>query len=417
MVKKNQGTDSNQQNIPTPLGEDMAKKIQATDTNQHNMDTQPENIQVDKNIVQDIIRASLPIVLFAWALMNLDAVLQFLGKVTSLFTPFLIGGGIAFLMNVVLNPLERCWKRVCKKAPAKLARPVCLTLSALLMFGMMFAVVFMMIPSLRKSSNEFIQNIPFYVNKIGHWWTDMVHFAAKYNIVLPEYAIDSDLIIEKIKTFINDEVRGIITVTWGAATSILSGLVDVLLAFVFALYLLAKKEVIAAHLKRLITTLLPPTRTRQLLRIASLTNQTFTNFVSGQLTEAVIIGVLCFLGMLILKIPYAGAVSALIAVTALVPVLGAWIGGGLGALLILLAEPIKALWFIIYLLILQQIDNNLIYPKVVGKSVGLPGLLVLMAVTIGGGAFGILGMLFSVPVCAVFYNLYLEFIQKSDAHN
>ena len=392
----------------------MAKKTQGTDTKQHDIAAPPENRPLDKSIVRYIIRALLLIILFAWALMNLDAVMKFLGKVISLFSPFLIGGGIAFLINVVLNPLERCWNKVCKKAPVKLARPVCLTLSAVLVFGILFAVVFMMIPSLRESGDEFIQNIPFYVDEIGCWWADTVHFAAKYNIVLPEYAIDSDLLIEKITTFINDEGSGIITVTWGAATSILSGLVDVLLAFVFALYLLAKKEVVATHLKKLITTVLPQTRARRLLSIASLTNQTFTNFVSGQLTEAVIIGVLCFFGMLILRIPYAGA---FVAVTALVPIFGAWLGGGLGAFLILLAEPIKAVWFIVYLLILQQVEGNLIYPKVVGKSVGLPGLLVLMAVTIGGGAFGVLGMLFSVPVCAVLYSLYLEFMQKSDARS
>lgn len=395
----------------------MAKKTQGTDTKRHDIAVPPENRPLDKSIARYIIRALLLMILFAWALMNLDAVMRFLGKVISLFSPFLIGGGIAFLINVVLNPLERCWNSVCKKAPVKLARPVCLTLSAVLVFGILFAVVFMMIPSLRESGGEFIQNIPIYVDEIGGWWADTVHFAAKYNIVLPEYAIDSDLLIEKITAFINDEGSGIITVTWGAATSILSGLVDVLLAFVFALYLLAKKEVVAAHLKKLITAVLPQTGAKRLLSIASLTNQTFTNFVSGQLTEAVIIGVLCFLGMLILRIPYAGAVSAFVAVTALVPIFGAWLGGGLGTFLILLAEPIKAVWFIVYLLILQQVEGNLIYPKVVGKSVGLPGLLVLMAVTIGGGAFGVLGMLFSVPVCAVLYSLYLEFMQKSDARS
>ena len=371
----------------------------------------------DKTIIRYITRALVLLIIFAWALVNLDVVLRFLGKVLALFTPFLIGGAIAFLINVVLRPLECCWNKVCRKAPAKLARPVCLTLSAVLVFEILFAVVFMMIPSLRESGDEFIQNIPMYVDEIGRWWADTVHFAAKYNIVLPEYAIDSDLLIEKITTFINDEGSGIITVTWGAATSILSGLVDVLLAFVFALYLLAKKEVVAAHLKKLITTVLSQKKAKRLLSIASLTNQTFTNFVSGQLTEAVIIGVLCFFGMLILRIPYAGAVSAFVAVTALVPIFGAWLGGGLGAFLILLAEPIKAVWFIIYLLILQQVEGNLIYPKVVGKSVGLPGLLVLMAVTIGGGAFGILGMLFSVPVCAVLYSLYLEFMKKSNARS
>ena len=397
----------------------MAKKPQGTDTdtNRHDIAAPPENGRLDKNIVRYIIRALLLLILFAWALMNLNAVMEFLRKVISLFSPFLIGGGIAFLINVILNPLERCWNKVCKKAPAKMTRPVCLTVSAVLMVGILFAVVFMMIPSLRESIDELIQNIPIYVDEIGRWWADTVHFAARYNIVLPEYAIDSDMLIEKITTFINDEGSGIITVTWGAATSILSGLVDVFLAFVFALYLLAKKEVVAAHLKKLIATVLPQTRAKRLLSIASLTNQTFTNFVSGQLTEAVIIGVLCFFGMLILRIPYAGAVSAFVAVTALVPIFGAWLGGGLGAFLILLADPIKAVWFVLYLLILQQVEGNLIYPKVVGKSVGLPGLLVLVAVTIGGGAFGVLGMLFSVPVCAVLYNLYLEFMQKSDAQN
>lgn len=395
----------------------MEEKPQNT-AGDRNEDPAPQGSKwPDKTIIRYITRALVLLIIFAWALVNLDVVLRFLGKVLALFTPFLIGGAIAFLINVVLRPLECCWNKVCKKAPAKLARPVCLTLSAVLVFGILFAVVFMMIPSLRESGDEFIQNIPMYVDEIGCWWADTVHFAAKYNIVLPEYAIDSDLLIEKITTFINDEGSGIITVTWGAATSILSGLVDVLLAFVFALYLLAKKELVADHLKKLITTVLSQKKAKRLLSIASLTNQTFTNFVSGQLTEAVIIGVLCFFGMLILRIPYAGAVSAFVAVTALVPIFGAWLGGGLGAFLILLAEPIKAVWFIIYLLILQQVEGNLIYPKVVGKSVGLPGLLVLMAVTIGGGAFGILGMLFSVPVCAVLYSLYLEFMKKSNARS
>ena len=390
----------------------MAKKTQGTDTKRHDIAVPPENRQPDKSIARYIIRALLLMILFAWALMNLDAVMKFLGKVISLFSPFLIGGGIAFLINVVLNPLERCWNKVCKKAPAKLTRPVCLTLSSVLVLGILFAVIFMIIPSLWKSVDEFIQNIPIYVEEIRHWWMDTVRFAAKYNIVLPEYAIDSDLLIRKITALINDKGSGIISITWDAATPFLSGLIDVLLAFIFALYLLAKKEVVAAHLKKLIVTILPQKKAKQLLSIASLTNHTFSSFVSGQLTEAVIIGILCFLGMLILKLPYAGAISTFVAFTALIPVFGAWLGGGLGAFLILLADPIKAVWFIIYLLLLQQVEGNLIYPKVVGKSVGLPGLLVLMAVTVGGEAFGILGMLFSVPVCAVLYNLYLAFMKN-----
>ena len=390
----------------------MEKKSQNPTGNRNENPTLQGSKWADETIIRYIIRALLLLIIFAWALVNLDAVLCFLGKVLALFTPFLIGGAIAFLINVVLRPLECCWNRVCRKAPAKLTRPVCLTVSTVLILGILFAVVFMMIPSLRESGDEFIQNIPAYVEEIGRWEAGVVQFAAKYNIVLPEYAIDSDLLIEKVTALISDEESGILTVTWGATSSVLSVLVDLLLGLVFALYLLAKKEVVVAHLKKLVVTVLPQKKAQRLLSIASLANQTFTKFVSGQLTEAVIIGVLCFFGMMILGIPYAGAVSAFVGVTALVPIFGAWIGGGLGAFLILLAEPDKALWFIFFLLILQQVEGNLIYPKVVGKSVGLPGLLVLMAVTVGGEAFGILGMLFSVPVCAVLFSLYLEFMKK-----
>ena len=391
----------------------MEKKSQNPAGNQNETSAPQGSKWPDETIIRYITRAFLLLIVFAWALVNLEAVWRFLGKVLALFNPFLIGGVIAFLINVVLRPLERCWNRVCRKAPAKLARPVCLTASTVLVLGILFAVVFMMIPSLRESVDEFIKNIPVYVEKIGRWGAGVVQFAAKYNIVLPEYAIDSDLLIEKVTALISDKESGILTVTWGAATSVLSVLVEVLLGLVFALYLLAKKEVVAVHLKKLVVTVLPQKKAQRLLSIASLTNQTFTNFVSGQLTEAVIIGVLCFFGMLILGIPYAGAVSVFVAVTALVPIFGAWIGGGFGTFLILLAEPGKALWFILFLLILQQVEGNLIYPKVVGKSVGLPGMLVLMAVTIGGEAFGILGMLFSVPVCAVLFSLYLEFMKKA----
>lgn len=392
----------------------MAKRTQSADNSKSGIPAEREVIALDKTSVRYIFRVLMLLALFTWALMNLDVVFGAIRRVLALFPPFLVGGGIAFLINVVLQPLEQCWRKLCRKAPAKLARPVCLTLSAILVLGFLFAVVFMMLPSLRESSDEFIRNLPAYADEIGRWWDDTVRFAAKYNIVLPDYAINADLLVERITAFINDEGSGIITVTWGAATSILSGLVDVLLAFVFALYLLARKEVVAAHMKKLITTVLPREKAQRLLSIAALTNQTFTNFVSGQLTEAVIIGVLCFAGMLILNIPYAGAVSAFVAVTALVPIFGAWLGGGLGAFLIMLAEPIKAVWFVVFLLVLQQVEGNLIYPKVVGKSVGLPGLLVLMAVTVGGGAFGVLGMLLSVPVCAVLYSLYLEFMNKKD---
>ena len=375
--------------------------------------------KMDKGMLRRIILALFLLVLFGWALVNLKSVLHFLGKITSLLAPFLIGGGIAFLINVVMRPMEHYWKKLWRNTkstlPLKLTRPVCLVLSTLFTLGILFAVVFMMIPGLRQSIEGFIGNIPMYVEEVGRWWGNIVQFAERYNIVLPEYAVDTEALVEKIASLINDRGSGIITVTWGATTSLLSGVVNVLLAFVFAMYLLAQKEAVCTHLKRLVTTVLPRQKAQRVLYIAKLSNQTFTNFISGQMIEAVIIGVLCFIGMLIFKMPYAGVVSGIVGATALVPVFGAWLGGGFGAFLILLTEPVKALWFIVFIVVLQQLEGNLIYPKVVGKSVGLPGILVLMAVTIGGGAFGVLGMLLCVPVCAVLYSLYCEFLHKKQA--
>ena len=385
----------------------MTKNTPSTD--RPNPPASRPSIILDKETARYIFRALLLTIVFAWALINLQAVLQFLGRVLAVFSPFLMGGAIAFVINILLCPLERIWQRICKKAPDKLTRPVCLTLSTLLVLG----ILFMMLPSVQESVYEFVRNLPNYAEKLGHWWAGTVQFAAKYGVILPEYAMDTDLLMDKITALLHDEGSGIITVTLGAATSVFSSLINVLLALVFALYLLAKKEVVSAHLKTLAVTVLPQKSAQRVLHIVSLTRQSFTNFVTGQLTEAVIIGILCFLGMLILGIPYAGAVSAFVGATALIPVFGAWIGGGLGAFLILLADPLKAVWFVVFLLILQQVEGNLIYPKVVGKSVGLPGLLVLMAVTLGGEAFGVLGMLFSVPVCAVLYSLYLEFIKNA----
>lgn len=220
----------------------MTKNTPSTD--RPNPPASRPSVILDKETARYIFRALLLTIVFAWALINLQAVLQFLGRVLAVFSPFLMGGAIAFVINILLCPLERTWQRICKKAPDKLTRPVCLTLSTLLVLGILFAVVFMMLPSLQESVYEFARNLPSYAEKLGHWWAGTVQFAAKYGVILPEYAMDTDLLMDKITALLHDEGSGIITVTLGAATSVFSSLVNVLLALVFALYLLAKKEVV-----------------------------------------------------------------------------------------------------------------------------------------------------------------------------
>ena len=178
-----------------------------------------------------------------------------------------------------------------------------------------------------------------------------------------------------------------------------------MIAVVFAIYLLAQKEKLLLQLNKVLNAYLPTTKVNKIRDVAKLTNRICANFVSGQCLEAVIIGVLCFIGMLILGIPYAATISVLIGVTALIPVYGAFIGTIVGAFLIFMVSPIKALIFVIFILILQQFEGNLIYPKVVGKSVGLPGIWVFVAVTIGASLAGVIGMLVSVPIASICYSI------------
>ena len=215
-----------------------------------------------------------------------------------------------------------------------------------------------------------------------------------------------------ISKILSSDSSNVVNTTIDITTSILGALVNILLALVFSVYMLAQKETLISQSRRLLLAALPRKAGQRTMHILKLTNNAFSSFVTGQVTEAFILGSLCCIGMLILRLPYALPVSVIISFTSLIPIFGAWIGAATGAFLIVFVSPIKALTFLIFLLILQQVEGNLIYPKVVGKSVGLPGLWVLAAVTIGGGIFGMLGMLLGVPICSVIYALVQDFIRS-----
>ena len=228
--------------------------------------------------------------------------------------------------------------------------------------------------------------------------------------MLPAFTLDLERLYTAVLNFLTSYGQTLMDTTIGVTTSIFSAAVNFVLALVFSLYVLAQKETLSRQVTKTMRALLPEKKAAWLMDLAALTNKTFSNFITGQLTEAVILGSLCFVGMVLFKMPYASVVSVLIGFTALIPIFGAFIGIIIGAFLILLISPVKAFWFVIFILVLQQIEGNLIYPRVVGKSVGLPGIWVLAAVTVGGNAFGLVGMLLSVPVCSVLYALLRQLV-------
>ena len=373
-----------------------------------------------KNIKRILLLVACAIILY-WGLNNLSTLGKLLGSFFSLFSPLLIGAGIAYVMNLLLKAIERLWDMALKKAPelwrVKLKRPICLTATMLLFLGIIFAIFFILIPRLEEAGSTLIANVPGYITQIQNWWGSLVDFAAGHGVTLPELSMNVEDATKFISKILSSDSGNVVNTTIDITTSILGALVNILLALVFSVYMLAQKETLISQSRRLLLAALPRKAGQRTMHILKLTNNAFSSFVTGQVTEAFILGSLCCIGMLILRLPYALPVSVIISFTSLIPIFGAWIGAATGAFLIVFVSPIKALTFLIFLLILQQVEGNLIYPKVVGKSVGLPGLWVLAAVTIGGGIFGMLGMLLGVPICSVIYALVQDFIRSQPAED
>lgn len=377
------------------------------------------SLPLNKRLLKYVFWITLIIAVAYTAVTQPQKIGAVIGGAISLLSPFIIGFCMAYVVNLLLRPLERFWMWIWHKAKrqkliSKTKRPLCLTLSFLVVLGVIFAIVFMIIPALKDTVVSFANKVPQYAKTVESWYYALVDFLENYNFELPEISLDINKITDFAKSVISNYGSNVLDTTVNVTASIVSAIVDIVLGLVFAIYLLAQKEKLGNQTRRAATAILGPERSKRVVDFTALTNSVFTKFVTGQLTEACIIGVLCFIGMSIFKIPYAGIISILVGFTALVPIFGAFIGTAVGAFLILLESPIKAVWFVVFIIILQQLEGNLIYPRVVGKSVGLPGIWVLTAVTVGGGLFGVLGMLFSVPICSVLYVLFRNFVNKKN---
>lgn len=363
-------------------------------------------MELDKrNIKKILLIITFAILLFV-TLERLEAVGAFCRGLFRIFTPVVLGLSMAFIMNTLLHFLEnRVFARVQNKVWSGFKRPVCLVLTLLLIIGIALFVLLLVIPELVRTIGILSERFPVFMEDARVWLTDL---AERYDITLYPLSLSQinwNEIGSYIFNFFQNGATNLLTGTVNAAASVISAVVNFFLGLIFSLYVLMQKEKLAAQFTRLLYAYLPEYAADKTIEIARLSNHTFSNFISGQFTEAVILGLLCFIGMSIFRFPYAPMISVLIGFTALIPIFGAFIGISVGAFLILMINPIQALWFIIFIIILQQLEGNLIYPHVVGNSVGLPGMWVLVAVTVGGSLSGVLGMLVSVPLCSVLYSL------------
>lgn len=350
------------------------------------MNLTPRNM---RKIIAIIAAGILIFVLF----MNLGSVFSALGKFFRILTPVILGCCMAFVLNVVMRLFDEILFKPLEKVALlrRIKRPLSIFLSIVLVFGIIFVVVLVVGPQFEEAITTLISRFPEYATSVLQWINNLLIKLELPQEQIQEIASDwsqftlvlQNLLASYSDTLLNSAVN--ITV------SVVGTVFDIVLALFISVYILLKKERICSLLGKAAQAFLPRKHYQRTMRMARLSNEAFSNFIAGQCIEALILGILCFLGMLIFRFPYAGVVSVLVAITSLIPIFGAWIGGGISALLILTVEPLQALLFIIYILVLQQLEGNLIYPKVVGKKVGLPGLLVLIAVIIGSKVGGILG--------------------------
>ena len=395
-------------------------------------------MQLDKENIKKIVGIVSFAILLNWGLKNTDFLGRLLGLLVGLILPFLIGGALAFIINVPMRFLERTLfekpyarrqkqpqKGKGKQSTLQAAkkenppfwyrakRPLSLVLSLVLVIGVMFIGMFLIVPEIANSVVTIANSLRSFPEQLHSWSQKLMEWTPQIALWLEQLDLNLDSInwqqvLTEVASFLQNGAGNVLSTTVNVAASIFNGVVTAFLAIVFSFYLLTNKEKLGSQIKQLLYAVLKEEHADYIIRVGRMANKTFANFLSGQCVEAVILGSLFFVSMSILQFPYALMISVLIGFTALIPVFGAFIGCAVGAILILLVSPIRAFWFIVLFLCLQQFEGNVIYPKVVGNSVGLPAMWVLVAVTLGGSMMGVVGMLIYIPLFSVLYSLIRE---------
>ena len=347
------------------------------------------------------------------ALWKFDVVLGVLKTIWDIIFPFVLGGAIAFLTNVPMSFLEKkIFENVKKKNKIvrKLKRPISLILTIVLVVGVIALVMFGVIPQLTRTMGTLVTSINDFIPQMQSWIGEFFHNNQEIMNLVDQIEFDPDQAIKWGISLLGNGAGNMMNTTMSAVGSIVSGVATFFIAFSFACYILFQKEKLHIQIRKVFFAFLPRQKADAFLKVCSLTYRTFANFLAGQCLEAVILGSMFVVTLSILRMPYALLIGILIAFTALIPIFGAFIGCAVGSFLIFMVNPQQAILFVIVFLVLQQIEGNLIYPHVVGESVGLPSIWVLAAVTIGGNLMGIVGMLVFIPLLSVLYTIFREFV-------
>lgn len=360
---------------------------------------------MDKKLFKHLILLITYAVVLVVVIVKIDTVAGWLSAILSAFQPLFIGFAVAFVLNRPCNFFARLYEGHLPGRTRQAARPLAVVTAYVILLAILAVLISLVLPELINSLQTFVNNMGTYAANLQglyDWVVQTLDLEALADLNLSAIINDTlNKVLSGVLDALTTTVPHLISMTGVVVSAVVTGV----LALVFSIYMLIGGPRLTAQCRRLAITYLPGRVADPLLSVTRLTADTFTRYVSGQLTEACILGVLCFLGMCLFQFDYAPLISVIIGVSALIPVAGAYIGAAVAVLLLVMIEPMQAVWFLIFLVVLQQLEGNIIYPRVVGTSLGLPGIWVLAAVTVGSSLLGFVGLVISVPVTAVLYTL------------
>ena len=363
-------------------------------------------MKMNKEDMKKIMFLIVFAIIIFWLSQNLNFILNIINGLFKLLFPFILGLCIAFVLNVPMSLIEN---KIFKKKN-KYSRVLAITLSLALLVVILFFVLFLVIPSLIETITSFANKFPFILENIKEWLEKILIKYPELQSEIDKINFNSAEINNLIMNFAKSSIKDILNTSVSLISTLISSVANLFMGIVFSIYILSQKEILSRQAKKVLYAFLPNKIVNKFLEITEISNNTFSKFITGQCLEACILGLMFFVSLSIFKFPYALTLSVLVIVTALIPIFGAMIAMFIGVILIMVNDPVQAIWFVVLFQILQQIEGNLIYPKVVGKQVGLPPIWVMLAVIVGGSAFGLIGMLVSVPISSILYTLFKNWV-------
>lgn len=373
-------------------------------------------MELNKSNIKKIILIIAFAIAFYLGLKNISSFSGLMNYISAIFAPIILGLALGFIINVLLRQVENILfkplNKRCKKIWPKIRRPISILVTFVLIAGIIAIIILIMIPGIQNTIQKLTVNIPPFIAGIQDKIAEIKKDYPVTQTFLDNFNFDWDSAIKTIETYIQGFGGSLLNSTVSVATGVVSGVVTFVFGLIFSIELLSHKEQLKSQTRRVVLAYLPEKVAEKIFKIAYLTNHAFTNFIVGQCTEACILAFLCFIGMNIFGFPYSPLISVFVAFMALIPIFGSFLSATFGALLILVDSPIKALWFVVFFVVLQQLEGNLIYPRVVGSRVGLPPIWVLAAITIGANTFGLIGMIINIPIFSVLYVLLRENVHK-----